>query len=98
MLLSDLRPGMENIVLKVKLVSLSDQREVTTYSGLKHEIVEGIIEDDSMSMGLTIWNEKIELVKELKIGDSIKLINCFVSSYQGELSVNIGRDSDILKR
>ena len=45
MKLSELRPGMEKLVLIVNLLSLDDPREVQTYSGIKHTIVEGKISD-----------------------------------------------------
>jgi replication factor A1 len=97
MKLSELRPGMENVDLHVKLLSLEKVREVTTYTGLKHNIVEGDISDETGRMNLTVWNEKIEELSNITAGDEVFLKNCFISSFKGDLSVNVGRDSSIIK-
>jgi replication factor A1 len=86
---------MENVLLIVELISIGEPRQVTTYSGLEHTLVEGLVKDDSGSMGLTVWNEKIEELEGVEAGDTLKLVNCFVTSFKGELSVNVGRDSGI---
>jgi len=93
--LNELRPGMEHLELHVEILSIGDPREVETYSGLKHTLVECEIKDDSTSMGLTVWNDTIEELKKVKPGDKVKLINCFITSFKGVLSVNIGRESTI---
>ena len=98
MKLNELRPGMENIELIVEIISIGVPREVETYSGLKHMLVEGVVKDDTATMGLTIWNETIEELKTVKPGDEAKLINCFITSYKGVLSINIGRESKIEKQ
>ncbi len=98
MKLSELRPGMENVELIVKLISLEEPRKVTTYSGLEHTLVEGLVKDGSGSMRLTVWNEKIEELEGIEAGDTLKLVDCFVTSFKGELSVNVGRDSGIQRQ
>jgi len=93
--LSELRPGMEDVELAVELMSLEKPRTVTTYSGLEHILVEGVVSDGSGDMGLTVWNEKIEELEGVEAGDSLRLIGCFITSFKGELSINVGRDSSI---
>jgi replication factor A1 len=96
--LSDLRPGMEGIRLVVKVVSLDEPREVTTYSGLTHKIVDGLVEDETGTMELTVWNEKIEDVKTVVAGSVVEISNCFITYFKGVLIVNIGRDSEITSK
>lgn len=95
MKLNELRPGMENLELWVEILSIGEPREVETYSGLKHMIIECEIKDDTNQMGLTVWNETIEELKKVKPSTKVKLINCFITSFKGVLSVNIGRESTI---
>ena len=95
MKLNELRPGMEHLELSVEILRIGEPREVETYSGLKHTIVECEVKDDTKYMGLTVWNETIEELKKVKPGDNIKLNNCFITSFKGVLSVNIGRESII---
>ena len=98
LLLSELRPGMENIDLELELVEKNEPREVTTYTGFKHQLAECSVKDSSMTMNLTVWNEKIELLDNLGQGDHVELKNCFITSFKGVLSVNVGRDSDLRKK
>lgn len=95
--LGELRPGMEELDLEVTIVSLEEPREVETHRGIKHVLVEGIVKDEVTSRELTVWNDSIELLKEVKPGDNVRLVNCFISSFKGVLSVNVGRESGIEK-
>lgn len=97
MKLKVLRPGMENVDLRVKVLRLDEPREVTTNSGIVHVLIEGEIEDETGRMDLTVWNDLIEQLKGIEVGDIVELRNCFVTSFQGVLSVNVGRDSEIVK-
>jgi ssDNA-binding replication factor A large subunit len=86
---------MEDVELVVELISLEEPREVKTYSGLEHTLVEGIVSDGSGEMGLTVWNEKIEELEGIEAGDTLRLVGCFITSFKGDLSINVGRDSGI---
>jgi replication factor A1 len=98
MKLNELRPGMENLELIVEIINIKEKREVETYSGFKHVLVEGEIKDDTTTMGLTVWNDTIEELEKVNPGDLVKLVNCFITSFKGVLSVNIGRESKIEKQ
>jgi ssDNA-binding replication factor A large subunit len=97
MMLANLRPGMEHVNLKVRLIALEDPREVETNYGVTHTLVEGTIEDVSGQMGITVWNEKLELLERVEIGNMLELEDCFITSFKGDLSVNIGRESNLRK-
>jgi ssDNA-binding replication factor A large subunit len=89
---------MENVELIVELISVEEPRKVTTYSGLEHTLVEGVVKDGSGIMGLTVWNEKIAELEGIEAGDTLRLVDCFITSYKGELSVNVGRDSGVQRQ
>lgn len=95
MKLKDLRPGMEGVDLRLKLLRLDDPRQVTTNYGVTHTLVDGEVEDETGKMDLTVWNEKIEQLSGLQLGDILEVRNCFITSFKGVLSVNVGRDSEI---
>lgn len=97
MKIKDLRPGMEGVDLKVSILRLEEQREVTAHSGITHVIVEGEVEDDSGNIRLTVWNESIEQLMNVNLGNRLELKNCFITSFKGVLSVNVGRDSKVLQ-
>jgi len=98
MKIEGLRPGMENIDLDVTVLNLKEPKHVTTYSGLEHVLVEGEVEDDTGKAFLTVWNEQIDQLDGIAIGNIVGLKNCFISSFKGVIHVNIGRDSEIIKK
>ena len=92
-----LRPGMEKVDLRVRVLNLREPREVTTYTGVKHRLVEGEVEDETGRTVLTVWNDLIEQLDGVEIGDVVELRNCFITSFQGVIHINVGRDSEIVK-
>ena len=88
---------MENVDLRVKVLRLDHPKEIDTSYGFTHTLVEGKVEDQSGSMKLAVWNELIDQMKLVGVetGDIVDLNNCFITSFKGVLSVNVGRDSEI---
>jgi len=97
MKLKELRPGMEKVDLRVKVLRLDEPRQVTSNSGITHTLVEGEVEDETGRMSLTVWNELIEQLTGVEEGSTVDLKGCFITSFKGVLSVNIGRDSKIIR-
>jgi hypothetical protein len=95
--LGELRPGMEHLNFRVKIVKKNMVRKVKTFTGVVHSILEGEISDGETSLSFAVWNEKIELFDSIYSGDTIELTECFVSSFKGVLQVNVGRDSNAKK-
>lgn len=98
MKIRDLRPGMEKVDLKIRVIGLEEPRHVTTYTGVEHVLVEGEIEDETGGSVLTVWNDLIRQLNGVEIGSTVELRNCFITSFQGVLHVNVGRDSEIVKQ
>ena len=93
MKLNELRPGMDKIEIVVKLVGRKKPRKVETNYGVNHCIVDGEVEDESGKMALTVWNEKTQDINKVEIGEQMRILNAFVTSFKGVLSLNIGRDT-----
>ena len=97
MRLVDLRPGMEHMDFRVRVMKLNEARKVKTYSGLEHTLTEGEVADDSGNVPFTVWNEKIAELAGIKIGDIVEMKNCFITSFKGIIQINVGRDSSVIK-
>ena len=93
----DLRPGMEHLNFDTIIVKIFGIRNVKTYSGIEHQILEGEMTLKEGVIGFAVWNDIIEKFKDIKINDRVQLTNCFITSYKGILQVNIGRDSSVIK-
>jgi len=85
---------MNNVNIKVKVLSISEPKQVTTGTGIEHEILEAKVEDETGSIVLVLWDEKIIL---LKVGDALQIENGFVTSFKGEWRINVGKYGEVAK-
>ncbi len=97
MKLSELRPGMEHKDFELKILQINKPKVVTSKTGYEFTIVEGKVKDDTSEINLTVWDDKIGELEGIQIGDIVILKNTFITSFKGELSINVGRDSKIIK-
>ncbi|MCK5592631.1 hypothetical protein KAI31_00865 [Candidatus Bathyarchaeota archaeon] len=90
----DLQPGMSRLSIKVKVTSVSEPKHVTSGKGVEHEILELEVEDETGSMAMNLWNEKII---PLKVGDILQIENGFVTSFKGVRRINVGKYGEVTK-
>jgi ssDNA-binding replication factor A large subunit len=97
MKLSELKPGMEHKDFQLHILCIDKPKVVTSKTGYEFTIVEGKVKDDTSEINLTVWDDKITELEGIQIGDEVILKNTFITSFKGELAINIGRDSQIIK-
>lgn len=85
---------MSRVNIKVKVVSAAEVQRVTTGGGIEHEIQEFKVEDETGSITLVLWDDKII---PLKTGDSLQVENGFVTSFKGNWRINVGKYGEITK-
>lgn len=95
MKIGELRPGMVNVDLKVRVLMLDEPRKVTAHTGMEYMLVEGEVEDETGRAVLTVWDEMIGHLQGVEVGDVTELRNCFITSFKGVIHVNVGRGSEI---
>lgn len=88
MKISELKPGMKRIDIEAKVLELTDAREVTTRAGEQSRVATAVVTDDSGTVKLTLWNEQID---QVKVNNSVKVENGYVTSFRGETQLNVGR-------
>ena len=87
--IKDLNDGMKRVSVEGKVVEKSDTREVRSrYKDETYRIVDAVIADETGSIKLTLWNEQIE---QVNVGDNIKIENGYVTSFKGEIQLNVGK-------
>ena len=86
MKVSDLREGMRNVTITVKVVEVSRPRRVYTRRG-PQLVADALVEDETGQIKLSLWNRDIDRVKP---GDTIEIKNGYVSTFRGELQLNVG--------
>jgi replication factor A1 len=92
---ADLKPGMKQVDLTLKVLSVSDSEQVVTSARVDHRILELEAGDKSGSIKLVLWDERI--LPDLKKDDNVRIENGFVTSFKGVWRVNVGRYGAITK-
>jgi len=92
--ISDLKPGMDHVSLKVEVLNVSEPKQIITGAGIERDILEVEVKDESGSIALVLWDER---VLPLKVGDALQIENGFVSSFKGKWRINVGKYGDAKK-
>jgi len=89
MKIRDLRNGMKNVSVEAKVVEKSEAREVLSrFKDETYRVATAIIADETGKIKLTLWNEQIN---QVKIDDAVKVENGYVTSFKGEIQLNVGK-------
>jgi replication factor A1 len=70
------------------IVEVPESRSVNLRTGGTANVCDCILQDETGSIKLTLWNEDIEKVQE---GVKVKIENGYTNSFQGEVRLNVGR-------
>lgn len=89
MKIKDLRDKMKNVTVEGKVVEKSETREVLSrFKDTTHKVATAVIADETGTIKLTLWNEQINNVN---VNDTVKIENGYITSFRGEIQLNIGR-------
>jgi replication factor A1 len=91
--ISELNSGQGNVNVEGVIVELGEKRTFNKY-GKNLVVLNGMLEDDSGKIKLTLWNDDANRFKE---GDKIKVANGYVSEFQGEKQLTSGKFGTIEK-
>jgi len=90
---NELRPGMSNVDLEVRVVEVHEPKEIVMGGGVRRRIMELMVEDGTGEITLVLWNDKV--LEGLTIGDTLRIKNGFVTSYRGVWRINVGRYGEV---
>jgi len=80
---------MKRVSIEAKVTEKSDPREVTSrFKDQTYKIADAIITDDTGRIKLTLWNEQID---QVNVDNIVKIENGYVTSFKGEIQMNIGK-------
>ena len=89
MKIKELRDGMKRVNVVAKVVKKSDPREVQSRSrNATYVIAATLISDETGTIKMTLWNEQID---QINVNDTVKIENGYVTSFRGEIQLNVGR-------
>ena len=80
---------MKRIDVTAKVTEKSDAREVTSrFKDQTLKVATALITDETGMIKLTLWNEQIN---QVNVNDVVKIQNGYVTSFRGEIQLNIGK-------
>lgn len=87
--ISDLRNGMKRVSVEAKVVEKGNTREVMSrYKDESYRVADAIVADETGTIKLTLWNEQID---QVEVGNTVKIENGYVTSFKGEIQLNVGK-------
>jgi replication factor A1 len=85
----ELRDGMKRVSIQARVTEKSDPREVLSrFKDETYKVATATIADETGTIKLTLWNDQIS---QVSVNDTIKVENGYVTSFKGEIQLNIGR-------
>jgi replication factor A1 len=87
--IKDLRNGMKRVTVEANIVEKGETRQVRSrYKDETYNVADAVVADESGSINLTLWNEQID---QVDVGNKIKIENGYVTSFKGEIQLNVGK-------
>ena len=87
--IKDLRNGMKRVTVEANVMEKGETREVRSrYKDETYQVADAVVSDETGSIKLTLWNEQIE---QVNVGDRVKIENGYVTSFKGEIQLNVGK-------
>jgi replication factor A1 len=87
--IKELRNGMKRVNIEAKVVEKSEPREVLSrFKDTTHRVATAVIADETGTIKLTLWNDQIN---QVDVNDKVKVENGYVTSFKGEIQLNVGK-------
>jgi replication factor A1 len=80
---------MKRVDVEAQVTEKGNPREVTSrYKDETYTVADAVVADETGSIKLTLWNEQID---QVNVNDKIKIENGYVTSFKGEIQLNVGK-------
>jgi len=89
----DLTPASKQVNVLVKVVSLSEEREITSKFGEARKLVEATVGDETGTVLLTLWNDQIGQIQK---DETLLIDNGYVTLVRG-IRLNVGKYGTMAK-
>ena len=91
--ISELEPRQGNVDVEGTIKEVGEVKSFNKF-GRELRVADAILEDDSGTVKLSLWNDDAE---RFKAGDQIKIANGYVNEFQGEKQLTSGKFGKIEK-
>ena len=80
---------MKRVSVEANVVEKGETRQVKSrYKDETYDVADAVVADETGSIKLTLWNEQID---QVDVGNKVKIENGYVTSWSGQLQLNVGK-------
>jgi len=91
--IKDLAPNKRRLNLVVRVLELGEKKDIVSRAtGEMHRILETLVGDETGTVKLTLWDDKVNSFEE---GKTYEITNANTTVYQGSLRLNVGKYSEV---
>ncbi|HUS79180.1 MAG TPA: OB-fold nucleic acid binding domain-containing protein [Patescibacteria group bacterium] len=94
--LADLKTGMYNVNVAARVAQIGESREFARSDGSSGRVLSVLLEDETGTVRLSLWDEDVELAKELEPGTTIAVENGYTRLSLGSVGLNKGRNGELI--
>ncbi len=90
---AELKPRMKNVTISFKVVTIGEEREVTSRNdGATHRVADATVGDSTGCVQVPLWDASID---EINAGTTYQLKNGYTGLFRGSLRLNIGKFGEL---
>ena len=94
--LADLRSGMQNVNVAARVAQVGEEREFTRRDGSTGRVASVLLEDETGTIRLSLWDDDVDLIGGLEIGTIMAVENGYTRLSLGAVGLNAGRNGRIM--
>lgn len=88
---SEVKPGMRNITLELKIVKIEEPHNFENENG-QGRVATATCEDESGKIRVSLWDDEIDKVEE---GDEIRIESGYSRFFKDNVHVSVGRYGEL---
>ncbi|NOZ89319.1 MAG: single-stranded DNA-binding protein [Crenarchaeota archaeon] len=88
---SELKPGMDNVTVRVRVLEAGEPRTINTRRGPR-TISEAVVGDETGRVRLTLWGSA---AGNLEQGTAVEIRGAWTTAYRGQVVLNVGNRGEI---
>jgi len=94
--IGELKPNMRDLDLLVRVAHMGEIREFPRRYGEMGRVATLLVGDETGSIRLNLWEDKVETAKRIQPGDILLLQGAYMRERFGELNLNLGQRGSLI--
>ncbi len=93
--LADLRDGLFSVNVAARVSQVGEERQFTRRDGSGGRVASVLLEDETGTVRLTLWDDNVDLLREIEPGTIVAVESGYTRSGFGGVDLNVGRSGKI---